>query len=184
MNILVIAPALINLGWIGPAALKAAAVVHGLSDIDEDAIKSVLEKMNTTIEAKAQLRDALRHEYGVDQPHPERDIWRDRYMDDRGALTEPDQESVSFGTWFKAHEPSATFFDKVAEAKTEAELKDLMKADGREKHVRLDKDDDGVYFKYYPNIPCPSTETNGTDSRKWLRASVFFALLIYYFAKP
>ena len=77
MHILVIAPALINLVWIGPAALKAAAVVHGIQDIDEDAIKSVLDKMNTTIEAKAQLREALRHEYGVDQPHPERENWCD-----------------------------------------------------------------------------------------------------------
>jgi hypothetical protein len=186
MHILVIAPALINLGWIGPAALKAAAVVHGIQDIDEDAIISVLDKMNTTIEAKAQLREALRHEYGVDLPHPERENWCDRFKDvTADGLGQSSTEAIRFGTWFKEREESVQFFHKVADAKTEADLKQLLESDMRKTHIRLEKDDDHTYFKHYPQTPCPPSNSAGpVESGEHHRAPVSSLLLSFHVASP
>lgn len=166
MNILVVAPALINLGWYGPAALKAAAVVHGVQEIDEDSIKQVLRTMEVTIQARANLRDALRREYGIEQPHPERKIWRDRFKDHTRDLADLGEETIRFSPWFQ--QQSASFFHEVANATTEVELQQLMEFHDRKKHIRLEKDNDNMYFKYYPQTFCP-TEHN--DASECLRLS-------------
>ena len=166
VNILVITPAVINLGWIGPAALKAAAVVHGIQEIDESAIKTVLEKMDLTIVGKAELREALRREYGVEQPHPERKQWSERFKDIQ-EYSIHEREVTKFGTWFKLSEESVAFFNQVAAASTEDELLELFRRHDRA-HIQLEKDEEAMYFKAYPQTPCPPMRINdvGTDNAR------------------
>ena len=154
-NVAVILPAVINLCWIGPAALKAASVVDGIQMIDESAIKVVLAKMDTAITYAANLREALRREYGVEQPQPHEKKWADRFRADDGSM-DSRLEGTKFGTWF-AVKGGKEFFEKVA-ASDEATLAAQL---NERKHIDQAKDNTEMYYLHYPETPCPPSRGDG-----------------------